>query len=131
MTHRIGAILYILWGALHLIAARATYALGGTLEPGLVQGRVYQDAWNLAFFALFAIVVAIIFNWKNSRTGYWLNLVVVSAADIGFIVHLLIPGHVPLIPGIAGPVLWVLAMIFSTIGIYGKKQGPGGQSIGS
>jgi len=88
---------------------------------GLVQGRVYQNAWNLVFFAVFAIVVAVTFNWKNSRLGYWLNVVVVSATDIGFIVHVLAPGYVPLIPGIAGPVFWVLAVIFSTIGIYSKS----------
>jgi hypothetical protein len=130
MTHRIGAILYVIWGVLHLNAARATYTLGSTLEPGLVQGRVYQDAWNLVFFAVFAIVVAVTFNWKNSRLGYWLNLIIVSATDIGFIVHVLAPGHVPLIPGIAGPVFWVLATIFSTIGIYSKGQGPRGWPIG-
>jgi len=91
--------------------------LGQSLEPGMVQGRIYQGAWNLLFFALFAIVVAILLNWKNSRLGYWLNLVVISAADIGFIVAVLVPGYVPLFPGGIGPLLWVLALVFSTLGI--------------
>ena len=103
-------------GLLHLQAARLVYMLGGTLDPGMVQGRIYQDAFNLLFFALFGIIVAVTLNWKNSRTGYWLNLIVVSAADIGFIVYVLAPGYVPIIPGALGPILWVLALAFSTLG---------------
>jgi hypothetical protein len=38
------------WGCLHLQAAYAVYHMGAALEPGMVQGRVFQDAWNLLFF---------------------------------------------------------------------------------
>ena len=114
---KLGAVTYVLWGLLHIQAARLVYMLGNSLEPGMVQGRVFQDGFNLLFFALFGIVVAVMFNWKNSRLGYWLNLVDVSAADIGFIVYVLMPGYVPLVPGGLGPLLWILAVIFSTLGI--------------
>ncbi len=114
---KLGAVTYVLWGLLHIQAARLVYMLGNSLEPGMVQGRVFQDAYNLLFFALFGIAVAVMLNWKNSRLGYWLNLVVVSAADIGFIVYVLMPGYVPLVPGGLGPLLWILAVIFSTLGI--------------
>ncbi len=113
MTHRIGAVLYLLWGLLHIKAAIATYQLGATLEPGLVQGRVYQDAWNLVFFAISVSVIAVILNWRNSHLGFWLNLGIASVTDIGFIIHVLAPGYIPMIPGIAGPVLWVFAIIFT------------------
>ena len=119
---RTGAVAYVLWGLLHIEAARKVYLLGRSLEPGMVQGRVYQDAWNLLFFALFGIVVAVVFNWKNSRLGYWLNLVVVTAADIGFIVAILVPGYLPLVPGGLGPLLWIAALVFSTLGIVKGKQ---------
>ncbi len=119
---KLGAVAYVLWGLLHLQAARLVYMLGQTLEPGIVQGRIYQDAWNLLFFALFGIVVAVLLNWKNSRLGYWLNLVVVSAADIGFIVAVLIPGYVPLVPGGLGPLLWVMALVFSTLGVLSANR---------
>jgi hypothetical protein len=95
--------------------------LGDSLEPGMLQGRIYQDAFNLLIFAIFAIVVAVMLNWKNSRAGYWLNLTVVSAADIGFILYVLLPGYAPMIPGALGPLLWVLAAIFSTLGIMRSK----------
>lgn len=119
---KLGAVTYVLWGLMHIQAARLVYILGQSLEPGIVQGRIYQDAWNLLFFALFGIVVAIFLNWKNNRLGYWLNLVVVSAGDTGFIVTILMPGYIPLLPGAVGPLLWILALIFSTLGIM-KSRG--------
>jgi len=120
---RLGSITYVLWGILHIEAARRVYMLGRGLGVGIVQGRVYQDAWNLLFFALFGIAVGVFLNWKNSRLGYWLNLVVVSAGDIGFILFVLIPGHVPFIPGALGPLLWIVAVVFSTVGIVSGGRG--------
>jgi hypothetical protein len=113
---RSGAITYVLWGLLHVEAARRVMMLGQSLEPGMVQARIYQGAWNLLFFALFGIVVAVWMNWKNNRAGYWLNLVVVSVGDIGFILLVLAPGYLPLMPGALGPALWILALILTTIG---------------
>ena len=119
---KLGSITYVLWGVLHLVAARKVYILGQSLDPGIVQGRIFQDAWSLLFFAVFGIVVGIFLNWKNSRLGYWLNLIVVSAGDIGFVVFILVPGYIPLMPGAIGPILWVLAAIFSTIGLVSANR---------
>jgi hypothetical protein len=119
---KLGSITYVLWGILHIEAARKVYVLGQSLDPGMLQGRIYQDAWNLLFFALFGIVVGAILNWKNSRLGYWLNLVVVSAGDIGYILFVLIPGYVPLMPGALGPILWIMAVTFSTVGIISVEK---------
>jgi hypothetical protein len=89
---KIGAGLYVIWGLLHIDAAYEAFAQGLALSPGAVQGKIYQDAWNLLFFApVFSIVVATRHNWKNNKTGYWLNIIVVSAADIGFLIFILIP----------------------------------------
>ena len=118
---KVGAMAYVMWGILHIQAARLVFLLGDSLEPGMVQGRISQDAFSLLFFAIFGIAVAVWLNWRNSRLGYWLNLVVISAADIGFIVYVLLPGYVPLVPGGLGPLLWVVAIIFSTLGILKSK----------
>ena len=118
---KVGAAAYVMWGILHIQAARLVFLLGDSLEPGMVQGRIYQDAFSLLFFAIFGIAVAVWLNWRNSRLGYWLNLVVISAADIGFIVYVLLPGYVPLVPGGLGPLFWVVAIIFSTLGILKSK----------
>jgi hypothetical protein len=117
MMYQTGAVLYILWGLLHLFAAFQVFKLGSRLEPGMVQGRIYQNALNLACFAIIVIVIAVVYNWENSPLGYWLNLVLASITDIGFIVYILMPGYLPLRPGILGPTLWILATVFSTLGI--------------
>ncbi len=119
---KLGSITYVLWGILHIVAARKVYILGQSLDPGMVQGRIFQDAWSLLFFAIFGIVVGIFLNWKNSRLGYWLNLIVVSAGDIGFVVFVLVPGYIPFMPGAIGPILWNLAVIFSTVGLVSANQ---------
>ena len=118
---KLGAVFYFLWGVLHIGAAFEQFMLGKSLEFGLIQGKVNQGAWDILVFALLAIVIAVNKNWKNDLLGYWLNLVIVSAADIGFIIFVLAPRHVALIPGILGPLLWVLALVFSTIGISSKS----------
>ena len=114
---KIGALSYIIWGLLQILAAFEETTLAGSIEPGLVQAKLNQGAWDLLFFALFAIGVAIKYNWRNDLLGYWLNLIAVSAADIGFIVFVLLPGHVALFPGILGPVFWVAGLAFTTLGM--------------
>jgi len=114
---KIGSALYVIWGLLHIVAAVQGFQLGASLELGLVRGKINQGAWDLLFVALAGISIAVIYNWKNNRLGYWINLIMVSIADIGFIIFVLIPRYVDLFPGILGPVFWVSAAIFSTLGI--------------
>ena len=52
-----------------------------TLEPGMAQGRIFQDAWNLLFFGVTAIVIALTLNIRNNAWGYWINLGVLTLAD--------------------------------------------------
>ena len=113
---KIGAVAYVLWGLLHLKAAQLVWQAGQAMEAGYIQGRVLQLSWDLLVFAMIGIAVAIGMNWKNSRCGYWLNLVIISAADIGFILFVLLPGHVPMNPGALGPFLWSLAVVVTTRG---------------
>ena len=117
---KIGSVLYVIWGLLHIVAAIQGFQLGSSLEPGLVQGKINQGAWDLLFIALAGMSIAIAYNWKNSVLGYWLNLLIVSIADIGFIIFVLLPGHIEIFPGILGPVFWISAAIFSTRGIRQK-----------
>jgi len=65
-TSKIGAVFYVIWASLHLLAAYSVYKLGRSLDASIVQGRVFQYAWNLLFFSIIAISVAATFNWRNS-----------------------------------------------------------------
>jgi hypothetical protein len=114
---KIGSGLYVIWGLLHIVGAVQEFQLGASLEFGLVQGKINQGAWELLFIALASITIAVIYNWKKIRLGNWLNLLMVSIADIGFIIFVLLPGHVSFLTGILGPMFWLSAAIFSTLGI--------------
>jgi hypothetical protein len=127
---KIGAVLYIIWACLYLLAAYFVYVLGRSLDSSLVQGRVFQDAWNLPFFSIIAISVAATLKWRNSGWGYWLNLATVGIADTGFIFFVLVPGYTPVWPSIVGPIFWVLATIFSTIAILTRTEGARGSFTG-
>ncbi|MGV2292355.1 hypothetical protein AAHK20_26860 [Trinickia sp. YCB016] len=119
---KIGAVLYIIWACLHFMAAHSVYVLGRSLDPSMLQGRVFQAAWNLLFFSIAAIAVAVTLNWRNSVWGYWINFAVVGVADVGFILFVVVPGYMPVWPGVLGPVIWVLATIFSTIALLTRDK---------
>ena len=121
---KLGAASYVIWSLLHFQAAWAVYQLGKAMPPGMAGGRVLQDAWNLLWFSILAILAAIGLNWRNDVRGWWINLAVVSVADLGFIFFVLLPGYVPLWPGLAGPVFWLLGLGFSTAAARGQLLVP-------
>jgi len=124
-----GTVCYVLWGCLHLFAAYAVYRVGSALDPGMVRGRVLQDSWNLLFFGLTGITVAVTLNIRNNAWGYWINLGVLALADTGLILFVLIPGYMPLWPGLAGPVLWVAGWVLTTLAY--RRAPPRATSIAS
>jgi hypothetical protein len=140
--HKIGAICYMLWGVLHVaFGALVLYRLGteggtaalgqiGSAVPrgdlptmtGVASGVLAQHSGNLIVFGLFALVVGMLWNWRNRRLGYWLNLAVVSGADLSFVLAIVVPRYDTWVDGLAGPILWILGAIFSTLGIVSAKE---------
>ena len=118
----LGAAAYFAWGALHLLAAANAYAFASTAADGLVQGRLFQGASYVAVFAVVAIIVAVGFNWRNSRAGYWVNLLTVSAADIPFVLFIVLPGHMTGPEAMLGPALWLAGAAFSTLALLTARR---------
>ena len=114
-AHKAGAVVYVLWGLLHIMAANGLYGLSQSVEDGLVGARLAQAAWHLLAIAIAAIGIAAAYNWKNSAMGYWLNLAIISVADVGFVWLLMMPGLVPFWPGALGPILWLLGLALTTV----------------
>ncbi|MDA0734063.1 MAG: hypothetical protein O2909_10760 [Chloroflexi bacterium] len=138
-AYKIGAIFYALWGILHIVGGAVILAADATTQvamfgsatanteaiqdPGpIVHAALSFHAYNLMWMGLLSLVIAVVLNWKNSPTGYWINLVITGAADIGLIVFLLAPRHMAILDGIPGPTLWVLAAVFSTIGLLKARK---------
>jgi hypothetical protein len=116
-----GAVAYVIWGLLHLQAAWSVYTLGRSMPSGMASGRVLQDAWNLLWFSILAILAAVTLNWRNDARGWWINLAVVSIADLGFVFFVLVPGHGPLWPGLVGPIFWIAGLILSSVALRQKS----------
>jgi len=115
---KIGGVLYVVWGALHLIAAWGIHVLAVSVPSGLTYGRLEQAAWNLAVFVLLAMVLGATLNWRNDKLGYWISLIVVAVVDCGFVIFVIVPGYVSgSAASLAGPIIYVIAAIVSTIGL--------------
>lgn len=119
---RLGASSYFIWSLLHLQAAKAVYQLAIGGPASMTQGRLLQDAWNLAAFSVAAAGTAIALNWRNSVSGYWINLGIVSVADLGFVFFVLIPGHMAIWPGVAGPIFWIVGLLLTTAGVVARDR---------
>ena len=113
-----GAICYLLWGLLHIYAAWLSYTLADGSTDSFVGSKLQQNGWNLAFISLVCIYVALRLNWRNSRLGFWINAIMVSATDIGFIVLILLPG---IAIDLLGPILWLLGLAGTA---YGYARAP-------
>ena len=118
LAARIGAALYVLWGLFHLFAAASVYRLSESAS-GMVQGRLQQDAFYLLFFAISGVVIAVTLNWRNDRLGYWMNGILIAVADIPFVLFVLVPGLMPWWPGLLGPLLWIAALLLTSVGRFG------------
>ena len=131
-THKIGAVFYALWGLLHIAGGGLMFlqesganvlAMVGTGNPAaipsdtspLVDAVLTYHSFNLAWIGAFVLVVAVLLNWKNDRVGYWINLAVVSIVDLGLLFTTVLPGHMALGTAIPGIVLWIPALVFSSL----------------
>jgi Ca2+/Na+ antiporter len=111
---RIGAVSYVLWGVFHLAVANKVYTLAEQ-STGMARGRLQQDAFYLLFFAASGILIAVILNWRNDKQGHWMNSTLIAFADIPFVLFVLAPGLIPWWPGLVGPLLWLIAFVFTTV----------------
>lgn len=111
---KLGAVAYTIWGIFHLYVAWQIYTLGLT-EQGIAQGRTLQLAAYMLTIALFAIGVAVTRNWRNDTLGYWLNLGIVSWADIIWVLVVVFPGYVPMGRGLIPPAIWIVGALLTTI----------------
>ncbi|MEM9768984.1 MAG: hypothetical protein AAF892_14035 [Cyanobacteria bacterium P01_D01_bin.71] len=122
--HKVGAVFYGLWGFWHFRVVALMFEFATTqMEQGVLQARIYQGAFHILWFAVGAVAIAILFNWRNSQIGYWLNLFMIGWTEIGLFLFFILPGYFPWLPtGFVGPLLWIGAVIFSTLGYCLKPQ---------
>ena len=113
---KIGAIFYIMWGILHIYVGIMVLSklLAHGLPIGTDAGRSVMYFWLATIIGVQATLIGIFLNWRNDRAGYWLNMGISTAGDVGLVIFMMIPGNLPFDQGISGPILWAHALIFST-----------------
>jgi len=146
---KIGAIFYLLWGLLHIAGGAyllvASFqglegfllGLTGSQVPGgvgtgndlalraITEVSSYH-AFNLVWLGLLVSMVAVRLNWKNSLPGYWINLALVGFIDLGLVLFMVVPGVMSILDAWIGPLLYVFALGFSTVGV--GRKGPSGKA---
>ena len=113
----VAAALYVLWGILHL--GLGVTMLAGGLRGGTSAGELAAESTMFfvcaTVFGGQAMGVALAMNRLNSRRGFWLNLVPLGLVDVAFLIVIVAPGHVDLVGGLSGPLIWALAAASSVM----------------
>ncbi len=113
---RSAAILWVVWGLVHLLAgvmtmtletAAAVAGIADAVDPAVLSELSYhpaagavikQHGWNLAWIGV-TTVAGGVFIWRGSQTAIWLSALVGGMADLGYFMFLDLPGHVNFVPG--------------------------------
>jgi hypothetical protein len=149
LTVRIGAVLFFLWGVLHIwvgYAGVSAYLAGlGTQWSLLIGGvNVPRTAFMLPSDAPTALaqsqllinfcldvagygVLALFVAWglwtRSSWAAFAIGAVVIGICDLAFSFSLVTPGVIEkTLPVVAGPILWFLAIIVTPLGLYGLRS---------
>lgn len=137
-----GAALFVLWGVIHiLIGASALVSfytagpiemfaqaeltvepqeMGATLEH--VANIIAEYYFDLVALGILAIIVGVTLVWENDPLGFWINLIVLGIADFAFLFLEIVPGYQPLLPPVLGPIIYILAVIFTAAGLVRARK---------
>ncbi|MEM9843428.1 MAG: hypothetical protein AAF965_01395 [Pseudomonadota bacterium] len=126
---RISAVLWAIWGAVHIFAGviiitsdatGAVQAVADAVDPQTLvrdypaaAGALFnQHGWNLGWIGLVTLLCAVLI-WRRNMTAVWLAALVGGLADIGYFVFLDLPGHVHFVPGTLMTVFSASAILLS------------------
>jgi hypothetical protein len=113
-----GAALFMLWGAVHVIGGIMVFVTGFATYQNSV--GPFPEVANrvLAYFShLVAVIGAVVLaigwysNRRNSPQGLALNTALVGLTDLGFVLHLVVPGHVSFAEASIGIILFAAALV--------------------
>ena len=114
-----GSYLQVLIGAQDSLA---NVSMNNELAAYATMQVFAYHAFNLTWLGIFVSVVAVISNWRNQASGFWVNLALVGMIDLGLIIYMVVPGVIPgSDPWWLGLLLYILAAIFSSLGLHRKK----------
>jgi len=124
-----GAVLFILWGAIHILGGSAILAAAvsspdagyATYDPaaagytGLAGDVLAYLAWGFVWIGAVVAFIGFRYNWQNSEAGLALNTALVGLTDLGLVLFLVLPGHLGWAEASPGLVLLAGAAFFGGI----------------
>ena len=128
---RISAVLWLVWGLVHMLAGVMTVtqevpqAIGGIADavdpqtlaieyPAALSGIIGQHGWNLFWFGAVTLIGAG-FIWCGSTTAIFVTAMVGSLADIGYFIFMDLGGYVHFVPGTVMTLICALAVTLSFV----------------
>ena len=134
---RAAAVLFVVWGLVHLIVGAtpivALYTSGPTamfahaeltIQPTDMDATMDHVANLIAeyYFDIFAlgvlaIIVAVALVRPNRPLGFWICFVVLGIADAAFLFLEIVPGYQPLLPPLLGPIVYLAGVALAALGL--------------
>lgn len=143
-----GAVCYVLWGLLNMVAGIGLLQMAGsnpnvflqTIAPLISESSLTDvssnaavgalasfHAFNLLWTGILVVIIAIKYNWKNRKEGYWFNMVIAGFINLGFLLFLFIPGYMPISAGFLIPLLFIIGAGLTTFALKQKDNLPNQQ----
>ncbi|MEM8953914.1 MAG: hypothetical protein AAGD22_07185 [Verrucomicrobiota bacterium] len=126
---RVSAVLWIIWGLVHLLAG-VTILSGDTTSgfqaiadgvapealereyPAAVGAVLSQHAWNLGWGGLVTMIGAV-FIWRKNMTAVWVTAMIGGLLDVGYFVFIDLGGYNRFVPGTVMTIISALAIALS------------------
>ncbi|MEM1209947.1 MAG: hypothetical protein AAGI54_11835 [Planctomycetota bacterium] len=142
---RTAAVLWIIWGLVHVLAGVMTIAqpmpdaaagIADAVDPALFDldypdamgALINQHGFNLLWVGGFTAVAAI-FVWRRSVTAVWLAIVASGLLDLGYFLFMDLGGHVHFVPGTVMTLICAAAILLSVVALLrGRKPDAGPHS---
>ncbi|MBX2800512.1 MAG: hypothetical protein KTR31_22730 [Myxococcales bacterium] len=134
------AVLWVIWGVVHLIAGLLTMAnpagqavagIADAVDPALITSVEYhpavgaivdQHGWNLAWIGLGTILPAV-GVWRGRLWAIGLSALLGGMADLGYFIFMDLGGHVHFVPGTVMTIVSSAAILSSALGVYLGRDG--------
>jgi len=137
---KVTGVLWIVWGAVHVLAGVMTMlqdpssglaAIADAVAADLlvhsyhpaVAGVLNQHGWNLLWIGLITLVGGVMV-WRANRTAIWLTCMIGGLADLGYFLFLDLPGHVNFVPGTVMTLISGSAIVLSAWVWYSERTRP-------
>jgi len=139
VAFRISAILWAIWGAVHILAgvltvsapdaAASVAGIVDAVDPAAIAGDYHpaakaildQHGWNLGWIGLTTLVCSL-FVWRGSVQAIFLAALVGGLADIGYFVFLDLGGFVNVVPGTVMTIFSGSAIVLSFFALYQQRK---------